>query len=53
MESTANTILGLERAALDRWGNGDPDGFLELVSTDVSYIDPFQQRPLRNRAELT
>lgn len=52
MESTANTILALERAALDRWGKGDPDGALELVAPDVSYIDPIQQRPLRNRAEL-
>ena len=23
------TILALERAALDRWGRGDPDGYLE------------------------
>lgn len=53
MESTANTILALERAALDRWGNGDPDGFLELAAPDVSYIDPIQQRPLSDRAELT
>jgi ketosteroid isomerase-like protein len=52
MESVANTILALERAALDRWGKGDPDGALELVAPDVSYIDPIQERPLRNRAEL-
>ena len=53
MESTANTILALEQAALDRWVNGDPDGFLEIVAPDVSYIDPSQERPLRDRAELT
>jgi ketosteroid isomerase-like protein len=53
MESTADTILALEQAALDRWGNGDPDGFLELVAPNVSYIDPFQERPLRDREELT
>jgi ketosteroid isomerase-like protein len=53
MESTADTILALEQAALDRWVNGDPDGFLELVAPDVSYIDPIQERPLRDRAELT
>jgi ketosteroid isomerase-like protein len=52
MESIANTIITLERTALDRWGKGDPDGLLELVAPDVSYIDPIQQRPLRNRAEL-
>lgn len=52
MESVANKILALERAALDRWGNGDPDGALELAAPDVSYIDPMQERPLQNRAEL-
>lgn len=52
MESVEKIILALEQAALDRWGKGDPDGFLDLVAPDASYIDPFQQRPLRNRAEL-
>ena len=52
MESVAETILALERAALDRWGNGDPDGFLEITAPDVSYIDPFQEWPLASRAEL-
>ena len=30
----------LERNALDRWGKGDPAGFLELYADDVSYFDP-------------
>lgn len=30
----------LERGALDRWGNGDPSGFLELYAPDISYFDP-------------
>ena len=28
-EEVAATIIGMERAALDRWANGDPSGFLE------------------------
>lgn len=32
-------IIGMERAALDRWGNGDPGGFLEISAEDVSYFD--------------
>src|SRR6516225_864967 len=52
MESIADMILGLERAALERWGNGDPDGMLELSAPDVSYIDPFQPSPIGNREEL-
>src|SRR5260370_8679522 len=33
-------IIALERAALDRWGNGDPQGYLETYSPDVTYFDP-------------
>ena len=33
-------IISLERAALDRWGHGDPGGFLDLYGTDISYFDP-------------
>ena len=43
MESTADTILALERAALDRWGKGDPDGFLELAAPDVSTSTRFKK----------
>lgn len=52
MESISTTILALERAALDRWSNGDPMGFLDLVAPDATYIDPLRERPLRDRAEL-
>jgi ketosteroid isomerase-like protein len=33
-------IVMLERAALDRWGKGDPGGFLELYAADITYFDP-------------
>ena len=33
-------IVALERAALDRWGRGDPGGFLELYADDITYFDP-------------
>ena len=36
------TFIAIERRALDRWGNGDPDGFLDSYSQDISYFDPFQ-----------
>jgi ketosteroid isomerase-like protein len=39
MVNTAD-ILMLERAALDRWGTGDPGGFLELYAADITYFDP-------------
>lgn len=36
----AHQIVTLERAALDRWGNGDPGGFLDLYAADITYFDP-------------
>lgn len=45
-------IIALERSAMDRWGKGDPDGFLEISADDVVYFDPFQERRLNGKAEL-
>src|SRR5713101_3161098 len=36
--NVAEHIVELERAALDRWGRGDPNGFLEVSALDVSYF---------------
>jgi len=49
----ATKIVALERAALDRWGKGDPDGFLEINAQDVTYFDPFLDRRLDGLAALT
>src|SRR5437763_14079525 len=35
-----DTIVALERAALDRWGKGDPQGFFEIMASDQTYFDP-------------
>jgi ketosteroid isomerase-like protein len=45
-------VLRLERAALDRWGKGDPDGYLEINAPDVTYFDPFVERRLDGIAAL-
>ena len=37
-------ILLLERGALDRWGAGDPGGFLDLYAPNVTYFDPQRER---------
>jgi ketosteroid isomerase-like protein len=39
-------IIGMEKAALDRWGKGDPQGYLEIMDADVTYFDPFQEKRL-------
>ncbi len=40
MDST-HPVIELENAALARWCNGDPSGFLEISAPDVVYFDPF------------
>jgi len=51
-EDVAREILALERGALDRWGKGDPGGFLEISDPDVVYFDPFQPRRVDGLAAL-
>ena len=49
----AATIIALERAALDRWGKGDPSGYLEISAPEVVYFDPFLERRLHGLEALT
>jgi len=46
-------VQALERAALDRWGQGDPDGYLAINAPDVSYFDPYLERRLDGLPGLT
>ena len=39
-----DTIVALERGALDRWGRGDPQGYLDLYARDVTYFDPMRDK---------
>jgi ketosteroid isomerase-like protein len=48
----ASDVIALERAALDRWGAGDPTGYVELFADDVTYFDPIQERRLDGRAAM-
>jgi len=41
MQELTDKIINMERAALDRWGKGDPGGYLEIIAPDTSYFDPF------------
>jgi ketosteroid isomerase-like protein len=43
-EETMHDIIAMERAALDRWGKGDPGGYLEITAPDASYFDPIQDK---------
>lgn len=39
-EDVPATIIAMERAALERWGNGDPSGYLEITAPEETYFDP-------------
>ena len=52
-EQKTATIIAMERAALDRWGAGDPSGFLEISAPDVVYFDPYLERRIDGHDALT
>lgn len=51
--SAEQAIIDLETTALQRWAQGDPDGFLHLYSPDVMYFDPFHEHRLDGLEALT
>ncbi len=46
-------IIALEKVALEKWNQGDPSGYLELSTEDVTYFDPFLEKRLNGRSELS
>ncbi len=47
-----DVIVRLERAALDRWGQGDPTGFLQTYAPEVTYFDPGVESRLDGHAVM-
>lgn len=41
-----DTILFLEKHAMERWRKGDPWGFAEISDRDIIYVDPGLTKPL-------
>ncbi len=52
-EKVGSTIIKLECDALERWGKGDPSGFLEICAPDVVYFDPELDRRIDGLESLT
>jgi ketosteroid isomerase-like protein len=42
----SETIIALEKAALEMWNHGDPSGYLDLSADDVTYFDPSLEQRL-------
>jgi hypothetical protein len=51
-DTIATQIIAMECAALDRWGMGDPSGFLEICAADVVYFDPTLEMRIDDREAL-
>jgi ketosteroid isomerase-like protein len=43
------TIIAMERENLDRWGNGDPQGYLDRYAPEVTYFDPTLEKRIDGR----
>ena len=46
------TIIALERGALDRWGKGDPQGFFDIMASDQTYFDPMTEKRIDGQDAL-
>lgn len=49
----AEELTAMETLALERWGKGDPSGFLEISSEEVTYFDPFLKKMIKGKESLT
>jgi uncharacterized protein (TIGR02246 family) len=52
VQPDGDEVIALERSALDRWGKGDPGGFLSLYADEISYFDPIQDRRIDGLAAM-
>jgi|GEM_PF-3741634 hypothetical protein len=40
----AEKIIAMEKAALEKWSDGNPSGFIEICADYVVYFDPFNEK---------
>ena len=52
IEAIKAAVIALEKQALERWNDGDPDGFIELSADDVVYMDPAFEHKLEGKKAL-
>lgn len=53
MLDVSQQLIAMEQAALERWCQGDPSGFLAICAPDVSYFDPFLTQRMDGLAALS
>lgn len=51
-ESTDETILAMERRAMDGWGQGNPDEFLKISDPEITFIHSTLEKRLDGLAAV-
>ena len=51
-QSAPPDLVAMEKAALDRWGKGDPQGYLDIMASEMTYFDPTQEKRVDGRDAL-
>jgi len=46
-------VLQMEQAALDRWGAGDPGGYLDIIADEYTYFDPSLEKRIDDLPAIT
>ena len=52
-EKTAEWIIAAEKEALERWNQGNPDGYLDLYGDEITYFDPFHSKRIDGLDAMT
>jgi ketosteroid isomerase-like protein len=50
--SISETIIALEKEALEKWNQGNPNAYLDISANDVNYFDPFNELRLDGLEKL-
>lgn len=51
-DSLAAQLIQIERGALERWNNGDPSGYMDILADDATYFDPSLTRRMDGKEAL-
>ena len=51
-EFSPETLVALEKGALDKWSKGDPTGYYDIMAADENYFDPLTKKRVDGKAAL-
>jgi len=43
-DALTQKIIAIEKAALEMWNKGNPDGYLNIYANDYTYFDPYLEK---------